>query len=141
MAAATFYLMLPYTGLYVGQVDRGGPAVLLVWALAAYRMPLVAGILLGLASVTAYCTALTLPIWLGFYWKRGVGRFLAGTVVIVCLGIAVIAQLYQTDELAGIVREVWSLSAWQPWKVPTTEGFWTGVHWAYRIPVFLAYLA
>jgi hypothetical protein len=57
------------------------------------------------------------------------------------LGIGVIALLYQTDELAGIVREFWSLSAWQAWRVPTTEGFWTGVHWAYRIPVFIAYLA
>src|SRR5262249_8194867 len=35
MAAATFYLMLPYTGIYVGQVDHVWPAVLLVWALAA----------------------------------------------------------------------------------------------------------
>jgi hypothetical protein len=25
--------------------------------------------------------------------------------------------------------------------VPTTEGFWTGVHWAYRIPLFVAYAA
>src|SRR5262249_25890017 len=22
-----------------------------------------------------------------------------------------------------------------------TEGFWTGVHWAYRLPVFIAYIA
>jgi hypothetical protein len=141
MAAATFYLMLPYTGLYVGQVDHVWPAVLLVWALAAYRLPMVAGLLMGLASVTAYCTALTFPIWLSFYWKRGFGRFLAAFVVALGLGVAVIVFLYQSDELAGIVREVWSLSAWQPWKVPTTEGFWTGVHWAYRIPVFIAYLA
>jgi hypothetical protein len=39
-----------------------------------------------------------------------------------------------------------ALSDWQPWKKPTTEGFWlwmdgTGVHWAYRIPIFIAYLA
>src|SRR5579864_9480892 len=141
MAAATFYLMLPYTGLYVNQVNHVWPAALIVWALACYRMPLVAGCLLGLASVTAYGTALTLPIWLGFYWKRGLGRFLAGTAVVLCVGLAVIAQLYQSDELAAIIREFWSLSAWQAWKVPTTEGFWTGVHWAYRIPVFIAYLA
>jgi len=39
------------------------------------------------------------------------------------------------------VSEAVALSDWQPWKVPTAEGFWTGVHWAYRIPVFIAYLA
>jgi hypothetical protein len=32
--------------------------------------------------------------------------------------------------------------AWQPWsRYPKTEGFWTGVHWAYRIPVFLLFLS
>ena len=39
------------------------------------------------------------------------------------------------------IHEVLAQNSWQPWKVPTTEGFWTGVHWAYRIPVFIAYLA
>jgi len=24
------------------------------------------------------------------------------------------------------------------WRLPNAEGFWTGVHWAYRIPVFFA---
>ena len=141
MAAATFYLMLPYTGLYVGQVNHVWPAALLVWALAAYRLPMLAGMLLGLASVTAYFPALTLPIWLSFYWKRGAGRFFTVFALTVCLGAGLIVFLSQTDELAGIIRDVWSLSAWQAWKVPTTEGFWTGVHWAYRIPVFIAYLA
>src|SRR6516225_6860232 len=46
MAAATFYLMLPYTGLYVGQVDHVWPAALMVWSLAAYRLPMLAGLLL-----------------------------------------------------------------------------------------------
>jgi type IV secretory pathway TrbD component len=39
------------------------------------------------------------------------------------------------------LQRVLDLSDWQPWKVPTAEGFWTGVHWAYRIPIFIAYLA
>src|SRR5262249_58937809 len=29
----------------------------------------------------------------------------------------------------------------QQWKLPSTEGLWTGIHWAYRIPVFTAYVA
>src|SRR5262249_5436306 len=48
-------------------------------------------------------------------------------------------------ELPGSLRTVLSLSDWQPWIEPAadTRGFWTGVHWAwaYRIPVFVAYLA
>ena len=40
----------------------------------------------------------------------------------------------------------WSLgkmnsAAWLPWKAPTAESFWTGMHWAYRIPVFLLFLS
>src|SRR5205085_9435252 len=36
-----------------------------------------------------------------------------------------------------------NLSDWQPWKEPTSEGFWTRVSgaWAYRMPVFIAFLA
>src|SRR5439155_24902358 len=39
MAAATFYLMLPYTGMYVGQAHHVWPIVLLTWALVLYRFP------------------------------------------------------------------------------------------------------
>jgi hypothetical protein len=30
---------------------------------------------------------------------------------------------------------------WQAWKAPRTEGLWQGSHWAYRLPVFIAYAA
>lgn len=142
MAAATFYLMLPYTGIYVSQAHHVWPIALVVWALACYRMPLLAGTLLGLASITAYFPALLLPIWVSFYWRRGTGRFLAGFFITACVCLAAIGMLlWSTDDLARILRDGLSLPAWQPWKVPTTEGFWTGVHWAYRIPVFILYLA
>src|SRR5262249_34783554 len=39
MAAATFYLMLPYTGHHVGHVHHASPTPLLAWALAAYPQP------------------------------------------------------------------------------------------------------
>src|SRR4029077_12582832 len=70
MAAATFYLMLPYTGQYVGQAHHVWPMALVVWALVAYRWPVTAGMLLGLASATAYFPTLVLPLWLSFYWGR-----------------------------------------------------------------------
>jgi len=34
-----------------------------------------------------------------------------------------------------------NLAEWQAWRVPTTDSFWKGIHWAYRIPVFIAFLA
>ena len=73
MAAAMFYFILPYTGLYVGQVHHVWPIVLIVWALVVYRTPTLAGVLLGVAAGTAYFPALIFPLWLSFYWRRGAG--------------------------------------------------------------------
>ena len=142
MAAAMFYLILPYTGLYVGQVHHVWPVVLIVWALVVFRSPTLAGVLLGVAAGTAYFPALIFPLWLSFYWGRGAGRFALFFVLAAFLCLAAVAlDLSLKGQLGSSLRDVMHQNAWQPWKVPTTEGFWTGVHWSYRIPVFLAYLA
>ncbi len=142
MAAATFYLMLPYTGLFVGQLQHALPMALLVWALAAYRWPTMMGVLLGFAAAATYFPALTLPIWYSFYRGRGAGRFFCAFLVTAASCLAGLAlALYEQGDLEPIVRATLAQNAWQPWKVPTTEGFWTGIQWAYRIPVFIAYLA
>src|SRR5205085_10418867 len=80
MAAATFYLLLPYTAIYIGQLHHVWPVTLIVWAIVAYRYPTTAGVLLGLAAGSVYFPALICPLWLSFYWKRGAGRF-AGAFV------------------------------------------------------------
>ncbi|MCI0456861.1 MAG: hypothetical protein L0Z62_07780 [Gemmataceae bacterium] len=142
MAAATFYLMLPYTGHYVGQLHHVWPTALLVWALVAYRRPVLAGALLGLAASTIYFPALLLPLWLSFYWRRGAGRFAVAFFLTVALTAgATVLLLWSRPDLAQLVGETIAASDWQPWKVPNAEGIWTGVHWAYRIPVFIAFLA
>jgi hypothetical protein len=129
-AAATFYLLLPYTAYHVSQVHHVWPMAFLLWAVAAYRLPALAGLFLGLAAGTFYFPALTVPVWLSFYWRRGFGRFAVCFLVAVGLSLAATCLLSPLD-----------LPDWQPWKVPAGDSFWTGVHWAYRIPVFVAYLA
>ena len=54
IAAATLYLLLPYTAQLTGRVDHVLPAALLVWAVEAYRRPLVSGMLMGLAIGVIY---------------------------------------------------------------------------------------
>src|SRR5262249_22909571 len=53
--------------------------------------------------------------------------------------------LGRDGELPRSVQTVLSLSDWQPWIEPAagSESFWSHVPWAwaYRIPVFVAYLA
>jgi hypothetical protein len=141
MAAATFYLVLPYIGLYVGQASQAWPAALLVWTIAAYRYPTLAGVLLGLAAGTALFPVVLLPAWISFYAGRGTGRFLLGWAAIVGLCVLNGAFILGDVELPGALQE--SLLAWLPWRVPPlpVEGFWTGVHAAYRLPVFIGYFA
>jgi hypothetical protein len=147
MAAATFYLLLPYTAFHFGQVHHVWPIALLIWALVAYRKPTVAGALLGLAAGSVYFPALLFPVWLSFYWRRGRGRFASAFILAAGLSLAVVGSiLWLQGDLANSLRSALALSDWQPWKKPTTEGFWlwmdgAGVHWAYRIPVFMAFLA
>jgi hypothetical protein len=142
MAAATFYLLLPYTAFHVGQVHHVWPIALLVWAVASYRLPMLAGCLLGLAAGGAFFPALVFPVWLSFYWSRGARRFSAAFLLSALLSLGAAALiLYAKGELASTLKSTLALADWQAWKVPSTEGFWTGVFWAYRLPVFIAYLA
>jgi hypothetical protein len=142
MAAATFSLMLPYTGHYVPYLLHVWPMALIIWALALYRVPIASGLLLGLAAGTIYFPALLFPLWLSFYWRHGAGRFTLAFAGAAALALAVTGLILVTsDDLGERIREAISVSDWQPWKVPEAEGFWRGVHWAYRIPVFIAFMA
>ncbi|MGO9108306.1 MAG: hypothetical protein ACLP9L_03655, partial [Thermoguttaceae bacterium] len=85
IAAATLYLLLPYTANYTPRIDHVVPAALLVWAVQSYRRPVVAGILVGLAAGVIWYPLFLLPLWCSFYWRRGLVRF--SLAVLVVLGI------------------------------------------------------
>jgi hypothetical protein len=154
MTMATFYLLLPYTfvmlpGTGLGRWDHAWPMAWMIWAVLAYRWPLLAGLFIGVAAGTVFVPAFTVPVWLSFYWRRGAGRFLLTFVLAAGLSLAVVGGLIA---LAGAspasLRSVWSLSNWQPWLPPPTslESIWnnpSGFHLAgaYRLPVFLVYTA
>jgi hypothetical protein len=146
MAAATFYLLLPYTALHVEHWHHVWPMALVVWAVVFYRRPSLAGLLLGLAAGTAYFPLLILPVWWSFYRGRGAGRF-AGAVLLtfgLCLTATGLILWYDNELLRGL-QSVRALLDWKQWLEPdpTTQGFWTGVTWAwaYRLPVFVACMA
>jgi hypothetical protein len=142
MAMATFYLLLPYTASFVEKFHQVWPTAFLLWAVALYRMPVVAGSLVGLAAGVIYFPALTVPLWLSFYWKRGAGRFLAAFTLTGGLSLAILGLILWLDgELARKIQRALEGTDWQPWTVPAAQGFWRGVHWAYRMPVFIAYVA
>ena len=155
-AAAALYLLLPYsflllpytpleTVLKAGRWDHAWPMAWMIWMVLAYRRPAVAGAFLGVAAGSVFFPVLVMPVWLGFYWRRGALRFALSFVLSagICLGLLSLAIWLNGGEFFSILRSPWNQSTWQPWKAPPPDArsVWAGVHWAYRMPVFLAYLA
>ncbi len=62
IAAAVLYLLLPYTAMMTGRVDHALPGALIVWAIGAYRRPVIAGGLIGLAIGIIYYPVFLLPL-------------------------------------------------------------------------------
>ena len=93
VGAAALYLMLPYTAQMTGHVDHVLPAALLLWAVVLYRRPALAGILIGLALSVFYYPLFLLPLWISFYWQRGLARFLSGVGGSVLIGAGVTMEL------------------------------------------------
>ncbi|HJT76450.1 MAG TPA: hypothetical protein VJ739_04540, partial [Gemmataceae bacterium] len=144
MAAATFYLLLPFTAYHIGQWQEVWPLALVVWAVGLYRRPMLSGLLLGLATGTAYFPALAFPLWCSFYWRRGAGRFAATFLLTAAVCLAVIGSVLWLDgELPRSLQTVFLFSGKAPWITPRagSVSFWTGVHWAYCLPVIIAYAA
>jgi hypothetical protein len=144
VAAATLYLMLPYTAQKTGDIYHVLPAALLVWLLASYRRPLIAGLLMGSAIGTIYYPIFLLPLWIAFYWRRGLIRFGVGTTVTLALLAANLAiwdyQEGQLHEFPGQIQQMFG------WAIPATdnlEGFWNPAFTepSYRFPVLAAFVA
>jgi len=141
IAAALLYLLLPYTAFYIGHPKHFLPAALLTWAFVFYRRPLAAGLLIGLASGTVYYPIFLLPLWLSFYWQRGLWRFMGGFAAALLVLIAVTAwNVESMDDFSKHLRLMLGFI------FPTNEpqGFWGLLDKnfrVYRITVLAAHLA
>lgn len=139
MGCATLYLMLPYTAQMTGRVDHALPAALLLWAVLFYRRPMVAGIFIGLAAGLVYYPLFLLPLWMSFYWRRGLRPFIVGVTSMLALlmillsvdqsGVSLVDHLQQMfgilnplrsrDELQGF----WHFGPEPIWRLPVIVGF------------------
>lgn len=138
VAAATLYLLTFYTSQFTSQMDHVVPAMLLVWAVAAYRLPILSGVLLGLAAGMIYYPLFLLPLWCGFYWRRGLVRFLLG--VAMALGVLVGALALSSTDLATFTDQVQRMFGWRDPIQTVATGFWHYYQQAYRIPVVAAFV-
>jgi hypothetical protein len=139
VAAATLYLLTFYTSQLTRQIEHVAPAALLVWAVAAYRRPMVAGLLLGLAGGLIYYPLFLLPLWCGFYWRRGLARFALGVAIALAALVGWLAL--SSPDVASLAGEARQMFGWRdPFQV-TATGFWRCYDQTYRIPVLTAFVA
>ncbi len=139
VAAATLYLLLPYTANYTSRIDHVVPAALLVWAIQSYRRPVIAGILVGLAGGLIWYPLFLLPLWCSFYWRRGLLRF--SLAVLIVLGIMAVSLAFMPRSLGSYTdqfRQTFGI-----WYVPAGDirGFWEGALAPFRFPVIAAFIA
>jgi hypothetical protein len=141
IAAATLYLLLPYTAQYTPRIDHVVPAALLVWAIQCYRRPAVAGIFVGLAAGLTWYPLFLLPLWCSFYWRRGLVRF---SVSVALLLLLIIASLAVTPPSLGTFWEQLSRTIGSPMvHVHSSDirGLWEPPLSPFRWPVFALFVA
>ncbi len=140
VGAAALYLMLPYMAEMTGRVNHALPGALLVWAIVCYRRPLIAGMFLGLAAGVIYYPFFLLPLWISFYWQRGLGRFLGGVAAM--LAVLVVSLMFTSADFASFWLSFKAMFGLRPPAMEQLEGIWR-VAWdeAYRVPILAAFIA
>ncbi len=139
VAAASLYLLLPYTSQMTGRVDYVVPALLMVWAVASYRRPMIAGILMGLVTGCIFYPIFLLPLWFSFYWQRGFVRFVIGLAIsFVILMIFWLA----TSGFHGLGQQLIDFCGIRYFYGEDADGLWA-VHTRlpYRIPIIAGFSA
>jgi len=140
VGAAALYLLMPYTAEMTGRVDHALPGALLIWAVATYRRPLVAGMFFGLAAGVIYYPLFLLPLWGSFYWQRGLARFAGG--VLAMLALMTLSLVFTSADFASFWLQFKAMFGIHPPAMEGLHGIWR-VAWdpAYRVPILAAFIA
>ena len=139
VGVASIYLMLPYTAIYTGHVEHALPAALMLWAMVCFRKPALAGILIGLATGASYYPLFLLPLWISFYWDRGMRRFTIWFVITIFLcSLSLIFTSVSTGDFFQQLQKMFGF--WQP-LMEGLEGIWAlGWDRVWRLPLLIAFL-
>jgi hypothetical protein len=137
-AAATLYLLTFYTSQFTSQVDHVAPAMLLVWAVAAYRRPMIAGVLLGLAGGIIFYPLFLVPLWCAFYWRRGLVRFVLGVAIILAILVGSLAP--STSDVAVFTSHVQEMFGLRNPMAAKLSGFWQFYDPVFRYPMLAGFV-
>ena len=142
VAAATLYLLLPYTSYRVELIEHVLPASLLIWAVVACRKPVVAGVLLGLACGFAYFLIFLVPLWIRYFGRARSIRFgIAYGATVVLLFASVILT---SSDLSSAGQQTLALVSWNHWQLDALErgtGIWSSEAVYQKVPIFVGFLA
>ena len=138
ISAATLYFLLPYTNQMTGRLDHVLPAALIVWAVAMYRRPVFSGIMIGLASSLVFYPFFLVALWCSFYWKRGMIRFLTGTVSMIALFYLLL--LLSPGELGTYSDQLLNMLGLNSLFMANPDGLWLFYPTSYRIPLMAVYI-
>ncbi len=141
LAMALLYLLLPCTFYQASEVIHVLPSALILWALFAWRKPMVSGGLLGLACGTLFFPIFLLPVWASFYGRKHWLRFLGSWAIVGCLLLASVA--FTSADAASFTHHVLGTINWSILAFHTQEanGFWSAQNAVYRLPVCVAFFA
>lgn len=136
ISMSCLYLLLPCTAVNVHELNHVLPAACLVWAIASYRNPVVAGVLLGLASGTLFFAAFLLPLWAVFYGKKGGLRFV---VSVLGIGAVLITSLLLiSGDASSFTNKLVTTANWTAYRLlddSPTDGDATLSQLFIRIPM------
>ena len=140
VAMGTLYLLLPCTAFDVHKVNHVLPAAFIIWAVAAYRRPIISGGLLGMACGTLFFSIFLLPVWTMFYGrKRGGLRFAASMLLV--SGVLLATLLRTAADGASLQSQLIGTIKWSSLRfvgdptAPELGGLSNNV----RIPLFAAF--
>lgn len=138
LAAAMVYLLLPYVNQLPGSLENVLPGMLLVLAVAIYRRPIFSGFLIGLAGSLVFYPFFLLPLWIGFYLKRGLHRFIIGVVSAVMI-MGILLMLSSAD-YGTYAEQLGAMFGWHSMFLVTPTGLWDDLPTYYRIPIIALFM-
>ena len=133
-ACALFYLLHPYINQFSAQLDHIVPALAILLAVLFYRRPVFSGIALGVAGSLVFYPFFLIPIWMGFYLKKGLARFALGLSATV-LTLAVAMLFIQDPEIGLYGKCLGSMFGRHSLFLAEADGLWEFLPRYFRIPL------
>ena len=139
ISAAMLYLLLPYVNQMTGRLDHVIPGAFIIWAVALYRRPMFSGICIGVAAALMFHPIFLVPLWCSYYWKRGLFRFLIGTVGIIL--VFYLLLLFSPHALFGSYGVQWlNMVGANNLVLHAPDGIWEDFSVFYRIPIMVVFV-